>query len=332
MIPIGPRVSRRALLAAGVAVLLAPRGVDAQLAARTARIGILASSTAPAFATNVDVFRRALRELGWVEGRNLALEVRYADAYQRLPVLAAELVGLNVDVIFAMGSPAARAVKQTTATVPIVFETLGDAVSTGLVPNLTRPGGNFTGFSGFAPDLTGKQVELIREILPPTSRVALLANSDNVATAVVVRATEGVATQMGIQLLVVKVRQPAELDVAFQTIVRASANALVVAVDPMFSSQRQRVVELAARHRVPAAYASGDFPEVGGLLSYGQRPTERFLRAAAYVDKILKGAKPGDLPVEQPTKFELIINLKTAKALGLTIPPSVLGRADQVIQ
>jgi putative ABC transport system substrate-binding protein len=332
MIPVCARVSRRALLATGVAALFGPRGVDAQPAARTARVGILASSTEAAFAANVSVFRSALRELGWVEGRNLALEVRYADAYQRLPVLAAELVRLNVDVIFAMGSPATRAAKQTTATVPIVFETLGDAVSTGLVPNLTRPGGNITGFSGFAPELTGKQLELIREILPLASRVALLTNRDNVATAVVVRTTEGIATQMGIQLHVVKVRQPADLDAAFQTIVQAGANALVVVVDPMFSSQRQRIVELAARHRLPAAYASGVFPEVGGLLSYGQPRTERFLRAAAYVDRILKGARPGDLPVEQPSAFELVLNLKTTRALKLDLPPSVRLRATHVIE
>ena len=332
MIPLGARVSRRALFATAVAALVGMRGAHAQPAARTARVGILASSTEATFAANVEVFRRALHELGWVEGRNLALEVRYADAYQRLPDLAAELVRLNVDVIFAMASPAIRAAKQTTTAVPIVMETLGDAVSTGLVSNLARPGGNVTGFSGFAPELTGKQLELIREILPLASRVALLANRDNTATAVVIRTTEGAAARMGMQLHVVKIRQPAELDAAFETIARARADALVVAVDPMFSGQRWRIVELAARHRLPATYASGGFPEVGGLLSYGQHRSERFRRAAAYVDRILKGAKPGDLPVEQPSTFELVLNLKTARTLRLEIPSSVRLRANHLIE
>lgn len=295
-------------------------------------MGVLASSTEVAFAANVEVFRQGLHELGWVEGRNLALEVRYADAYQRLPVLAAELVGLNVDVIFAMASPAIRAAKQATTSVPIVMETLGDAVSTGLVPNLARPGGNLTGISGFSPELTGKQLELLREILPRASRVALLANRDNTAVTVVIRATEGAAARIGVQLHVVKVRQPAELDGAFETMARARVDALIVAADPMFSSQRQRIVELAARRRLPAAYGSGVFPDVGGLLSYGQHKSERFRRAAAYVDRILKGTKAGDLPIEQPSTFELVLNLKTAHALGLELPSSVRLRANHIIE
>jgi putative ABC transport system substrate-binding protein len=295
-------------------------------------VGVLASSTEVAFAANVEVFRQGLHELGWVEGRNLALEVRYADAYQRLPVLAAELVGLNVDVIFAMASPAIRAAKQATTSVPIVMETLGDAVSTGLVPNLARPGGNLTGISGFSPELTGKQLELLREILPRASRVALLANRDNTAVTVVIRATEGAAARIGVQLHVVKVRQPAELDGAFETMARARVDALIVAADPMFSSQRQRIVELAARRRLPAAYGSGVFPDVGGLLSYGQHKSERFRRAAAYVDRILKGTKAGDLPIEQPSTFELVLNLKTAHALGLELPSSVRLRANHIIE
>jgi ABC-type uncharacterized transport system substrate-binding protein len=331
MIPLGARVSRRALLAA-LAAPFGLRGAHAQPAARTARVGILASSTEAAFADNVEVFRQALHELGWVNGRNVTLEVRYADAYQRLPVLAAELVGLKVDVIFAMASPAARAAKQTTTAVPIVMETLGDAVTTGLVPNLARPGGNVTGVSGFAPELTGKLLELIREILPRASRVAFLANRDNTATAVVIRTTEGAAAQRAMQLHVVKVGQPAELDAAFETIARTRADALVVAVDPMFSSQRRRIVELAARHRIPAAYGSGVFPEVGGLLSYGQHRNERFRRAAAYVDRILRGANPGDLPVEQPSTFELVMNLKTARTLRLELPSSVRLRANRLIE
>jgi len=236
-----------------------------------------------------------------------------------------------VDGIFAMAFPAIRAAKQTT-TVPIVIETLGDAVSTGLVPNLARPGGNVTGISGFSPELTDKQLELIREVLPRAARVALLVNPRNPGTAVVIRATEGAAVRMGIQLDVVKVSQPAELDPAFETIARARADALVVAVDPMFTSQRQRVVELAARHRLPAAYGSSLFPAVGGLLSYGAHSRERFRRAAAYVDQILKGARAGDLPIEQPSTFELVLSLKTAHALGLELPSSVRFRADRLIE
>jgi putative tryptophan/tyrosine transport system substrate-binding protein len=212
------------------------------------------------------------------------------------------------------------------------METLGDAVSTGIVPNLARPGGNVTGVSGFAPELTGKQLELIREIVPRASRVALLVNRDNTAAAVLIRTTEGAAARMAMQLHVLQVRQPAELDAAFETVARARADVLIVAPDAMFSSQRRRIVELAARHRIPAAYGSGVFPDVGGLLSYGQHRTERFRRAAAYVDRILKGAKPGDLPVEQPSTFELVLNLKTARTLRLEIPSSVRLRANHLIE
>jgi len=328
------RVSRREVLATGLAALLGPRGARAQSATKVARVGILASSGEAAFASNVDVFRKALRDLGWIEGRNLSLEVRYAaEGYQRLPALASELVGLNVDVIFALASPAIRAAKQATTTIPIVMETLGDAVSTGLVRSLARPGGNVTGLSGFAPELTGKQLELIREILPRSARVALLANGANTATTAVIRTTlESAAARLGVQLHVATVRQPSELDMAFETIARARSDALIVAVDPMFSGQHQRIVELAARHRLPTTYGSGLFPEAGGLLSYGQHQSERFRRAAVYVDRILKGASPGDLPVEQPSVFQLVLNLKTARSLGLQLPDSVRLRADHVIE
>lgn len=327
------RVSRRDVLATGLAALLGPRGARAQTATKIARVGILASSGEAAFASNVDVFRKALRDLGWIEGRNLALEVRYAaQGYQGLPALASELVGLNVDVIFALASPAIRAAKQATTTIPIVMETLGDAVSNGLVRSLARPGGNVTGLSGFAPELTGKQLELIREILPRSARVALLANGANTATTAVIRTTESAAARLGVQLHVATVRQPRELDTAFETIARARSDALIVAVDPMFAGQRQRIVELAARHRLPTTYGTGAFPEAGGLLSYGQHQSERFRRAAVYVDRILKGASPGDLPVEQPSVFELVLNLKTARSLGLQLPDSVRLRADHVIE
>ena len=321
MIHFSPRLSRRVLLATAVMALFGMRGAGAQPTSRIALAGVRLSTEAT-FAANVEVCK-ALHELGSVEGQNLKLEVHYADAYPRLPILAAELVVLNVDVIFTMGSPVMKAAKQATAVTPIVMETLGDAVNSGLVTNLARPGGNVTGISGFAPELTGKQLELLREILPQASRVALLANRDNEATPVIIRATNEIAARIGIQLDIVTVRQPADLDAAFIKIARARAEALVVATDPMFSSQRARIVELAARHRIPAAYQSGLFPEVGGFLSYGLHANERFRRAAGYVDQILKGAKPGELPVEQPRSFELKINLKTAKTLGLELPSSV---------
>jgi putative ABC transport system substrate-binding protein len=331
LIHLSPRLSRRALLATTVATLFALSGARAQQMPRMAKVGVLPSSTEATFAANVEVFRTALRELGWIEGQNLKLEVRYANAYPQLPILAAELVALNVDVIFAMGSPATKAAKQTTAAIPIVMETLGDAVSAGLVTNLSRPGSNVTGISGFAPEMTGKQLELIREILPQASRVAVLANRDNEATKVIIRATSEVAARIGVQLEVVTVRQPADLEAAFVKIARWRADALLVATDPMFSSQRLRIVELAARHRIPAAYQSGLFAEAGGLLSYGLNTSERFRRAAVYVDQILKGAKAGDLPVEQPRVFELKLNLKTARTLGLELPSAVRLRATDLI-
>jgi ABC-type uncharacterized transport system substrate-binding protein len=324
--------TRRAFIGGSLAVLLAPRGALAQ-PAKVARLGLLASSTAETFAASLKIFRTSLQALGWVEGQNLTIEARYAGAhYDQLPALAAELVKLEVDVILTLATPAIQAAKRATTTIPIVFETLGDAVSTGLVPNLARPGGNVTGWSGFAPELSGKRLELIREILPGASRVALLANRTNAATAAVLRATEAAAQQLRMQLLVVDVRTPAGLTAAFDTIVRERREAFVVAADPTLFSQRRRIVELAARHRLPAVYEYRLFAELGGLLSYGPDAYERFRRTAVYVDRILRGARPGDLPVEQPSTFELILNLATADRLRLAIPPSVRVRADHVIE
>jgi putative ABC transport system substrate-binding protein len=324
--------TRRAFIGGSLAVLLAPRGALAQ-PAKVARLGLLASSTAETFAASLKIFRKSLQALGWVEGQNLTIEARYAGAhYDQLPALAAELVKLEVDVILTLATPAIQAAKRATTTIPIVFETLGDAVSTGLVPNLARPGGNVTGWSGFAPELSGKRLELIREILPGASRVALLANRTNAATAAVLRATEAAAQQLRMQLLVVDVRTPAGLTAAFDTIVRERREAFVVAADPTLFSQRRRIVELAARHRLPAVYEYRLFAELGGLLSYGPDAYERFRRTAVYVDRILRGARPGDLPVEQPSTFELILNLATADRLRLAIPPSVRVRADHVIE
>ncbi len=300
---------------------------------KTARVGVLASSTEGNFGPNVKAFREALGATGWVEGRNLTLHVRYAgEQYGRIPELVTELVRLEVDVLVSFGTPATLAAKRATTTIPIVMESLSDAVSTGLVANLARPGGNVTGVSGFAPELSGKRLELIREMLPRAERIAVLVNGANPATAPVLRATESAAQQVRMKLRVFDLRLPAELRPAFETMQRERADALMLVPDPLLFAERLTIIQLAARHRVPAVYETRSFAEKGGLLSYGPLEQERFQRMAWYVDRILRGARPGDLPIEQPTTFELVVNLKTAAALGLTIPQSLLRRADEVIR
>jgi len=324
----------RAVLAVAVALLtsLAADAPNAQ-PPKPARVGVLASSTEANFEPSVRVFREALQAAGWVEGRNLTLDVRYpGEQYARLPELAAELVRLKVDVLASLGTPATLAAKRATTTIPIVMESLSDVVAIGLVVNLARPGGNITGMSGFAPELSGKRLELIREIFPRAERIAVLANRANPATAPVLRATESAGQQMRMKLRILDVRQPAELGAAFDTMRREHTDALVLVADPLLFSERPRIIQLAARHRLPAVYEMRLFPEAGGLLSYGPLSQERFQRMALYVDRILRGARPGELPVERPTTFELVINLNTAKALGVTIPQSLLLRADEVIR
>jgi putative tryptophan/tyrosine transport system substrate-binding protein len=328
-----PSLSRRRLILGSLTVLVVPRVLCAQPMTKAARVGILASSTEENFAPSVKVFREALRTAGWVEGQNLTLEVRYAgERYAQLPELAAELVRLKVDVIASLGTPATEAAKRATTTIPIVMESLADVVSTGLVSNLARPGGNVTGLSGFAPELSGKRLELIREIQPSAVRIAMLANLANPATAQVIRATQSAAQQMRMRLNIVDVRQPGALDAAFDTMTRARNDAFVLAGDPLLFSLQRRIIDLASRHRLPAVYETRVFVEKGGLLSYGPLTHERFARMALYVDRILRGAQPGDLPVEQPSTFELVLNLKTAKSLGLAIPRSLRLRADHVIE
>ena len=324
-------VTRLSLVVA-VSMLGASLAAEAQPAGKIARVGVLASSTEANFAPSVKVFREALQEAGWVEGRNLTLDVRYpGEQYARLPDLASELVGLKVDVLASLGTPATLAAKRATMTIPIVMESLSDVVRIGLVPNLARPEGNVTGVSGFAPELSGKRLELIREIFPRAKRIAVLANRANPVAAPILHETELAGQRLGMKLHVVDVRKPAELEPAFEAMRREHTDALVLIADPLLFSERVLIVQLAARDRVPAVYETRLFPESGGLLSYGPLAQERFQRMAVYVDRILRGARPGELPIEQPTKFELVVNLKTAKALGLTIPPSLLLRADQVI-
>jgi len=326
------RLARLATILA-LSLAFAPLAGEAQEAGKVHRVGVLASSTQSNFEPSVRIFREALYAAGWVEGRNLTLDVRYpGDQYARLQELANELVRLKVDVLASLGTPATLAAKRATTTIPSVMESLSDVVSTGLVPNLARPRGNLTGVSGFAPELSGKRLELIREILPQADRIAVFANRANPVTVPILNVTESAAQQMRMKLHVVDVRQLAELGTAFETVRRERADALVLVADPLLFSARPQIIQLAARHRMPTVYETRLFPDAGSLLSYGPLAQERFERMAAYVDRILRGAQPGDLPIEQPTKFELVINLTTAKALGLTIPQTLLQRADQVIQ
>ena len=327
---------RRAVLLVTLAlgILAVPLSSDAQQPGKVFRVGSLeVNPLTPANSHLADAFRRGLRDLGYTEGQNLVIEWRYAEGKrERLPALAAELVKLKVDVIVAWNTPAAEAAKQVTGTVPIVAVTPADPVGSGLVASLARPGGNVTGLTILAPELSGKRLQLLKEVVPRASRVAVLWNPAHPIAAVYLRETEVAARALGVQLQVLEARVPNDFASAFSAMTKERAQALVVLPDPMSFVNRRQLLELAAKNRLPLIADPREFAEDGGLMAYGTNYADLFRRAATYVDKILKGAKPGDLPVEQPTKFELIINFKTAKALGLTIPQSVLIRADYVIQ
>ncbi len=322
------------LVTLSLALLAAPLTAEAQQAAKIARIGYLAPNLA-AGPHLPEAFRQGLRDLGYVEGRNVVIEYRDAERkFERLPALAAELVALKVDVIVVVGTPAALAVKQATRTLPIVFIGVGDPVTSGLVTNLARPGGNVTGSSALIPELVGKCLEQLTQAIPGVSRVAVLWEPGGLSERTdkdMLKAADVAARALGVRLQVVAARGSADFDRAFSDMTSARAGALTVLPSPIFTSERKRLVDLAAKNRLPAVYPWREFVDAGGLMSYGPNLADMHRRAATYVDKILKGAKPADLPVEQPTKFELVINLKTAKALGLTIPPALLGRADEVI-
>ena len=316
-------------------LLAAPLAAEAQPAAKVARIGFLATSLA-ANPHLTDAFGQGLRDLGYVEGRTVVIEYRDAEGnLERLPALAAELVALKVDVIVSPNTPAALAAKQATRTLPIVFVGVGEPVASGLVSSLARPGGNVTGLSVVSPELVGKWLELLTQAVPEVSRVAVLRQPgamDERTEKDMLKGAEVAARALGVRLQFVEARSSADLERAFSDMIRERAGALTVRPAPMFVSERRRLVALAAKNRLPAVYPWREFVDAGGLMAYGPNLADLYRRAAPYVDKILRGAKPGDLPVEQPTKFELAINLKTAKALGLTIPPSLLQRADQVIE
>jgi putative tryptophan/tyrosine transport system substrate-binding protein len=329
-------IARLAFLGTLAGGLLAtPLAAEAQQAAKVPRIGYLETNRAASPHLS-EAFRQGLRDLGYVEGRNVVIESRDAEGkFERFPALAAELVALKVDVIVVAGTPGTLAAKQATRTLPIVFAAASDPVGSGLVTSLARPGGNITGLSLLTPELVGKRLEQLTQAVPGVSRVVVLWQPSGHGEGTdkdMLKGADAAARALGVRLQVVEARGPADFDRAFSDMTRARAGALTVLPSSMFNSERSRLVDLAAKNRLPAVYPWREFVDAGGLMAYGPNLADLYRRAATYVDKILKGAKPGDLPVEQPTKFELVINLKTAKALGLTIPQSLLQRADEVIQ
>ena len=318
-----------------LALLSVPFAAEAQPAAKIHRIGFLSPSSPadPRTQRFLEAFRQGLRELGWVEGQKIAIEYRWAEERpERLADLTRELVSLNVDVIVAATTPAILPAKHATGTIPIVMAVAVDPVATGLVASLARPGGNITGLSMMAPELIGIQMQLLKELVPTVSRVALLWNPTNASNASQLRHAQDVARALEVRLQPLEARGPSEIESAFAAMTRERADAVIVFVDSTLVHHRTRIAELAAQSRLPAVYGLADHAEAGGLMAYGPNVTDMYRRAATYVDKILKGAKPADLPVEQPTKFDLVINLKTAKELGLTMPPSLLFQADKVFQ
>jgi putative ABC transport system substrate-binding protein len=329
-------VQRRDFLIAAGALLAAPLAAEAQQPPRIARIGYL-SPNLSANPQLAEAFLQGLRDLGYVEGQNLVIEYRSAEGKpERLPALAAELVALKVDVIVSAGGTlAALAAKQATTILPIVVISVGDPVTSGLVTSLARPGGNVTGLSLLFPELVGKCLEQLKQVVPKVSRVALLTQPGAVPEHTqrdILKGAEGAARALGIRLQVVEARGPEDFDRAFSDMTSARAGALSVLSTPVFQSERRHLADMAAKNRLPTVFSFREFVDAGGLMSYGPNLADLSRRAATYVDRILKGAKPGDLPIEQPSKFELVINLKTAKALGITIPQSLLLRADEVIQ
>jgi len=306
---------------------------EAQQAKKVPRIGFLSSRSPDAEKNRLAAFQQGLRELGYLEDKNIVIEHRYAGGkFDRLPDLAAELVRLKVDVLVATGAPASHAAKAATKTIPIVMTNAADPVGTGLVASLARPGGNVTGLSDFNAGVITKRLELLKEVVPTASRVAVLLNPANPTNPLQLKLIQAVAPALGVTLLPLEARGPEDIDRAFTAIRKERPGALIVIGDPMLGDHRRRIIELAVKSRLPASYGGRVSVDDGGLMSYGTNFGDLYRRAAVYVDKILKGTKPADLPVEQPTKFELVINLKTAKQIGVTIPPNVLARADRVIK
>ncbi len=318
------------ILAGGLA---APPGVGAQQAGKVPRIGYFDAASSSTNPELTDAFRDQMHQLGYVEGKNLVIEYRWADGkYDRLPDLAADLVRLRVDVIVTVGDPVILAAKEATTTIPIVMASVGDPVGRGFVASLARPGGNITGVSNLAVALSGKWLEILSEAVPRLSQVAILRNVANPTHPLFWMEAEKVAKRLGLKLQSLGVRTPEDIDAAFESMQKERVGAFVTLPDPLLTGQRVRIAGLAAKAHLPGIAAFRENAETGTLMAYGPSLAANRRRAAVFVDRILKGAKPGDLPIEQPTKFELFINLRTAKALGLTIPPSLLQRADQVIE
>ena len=298
---------------------------------KVARAGYLGHVDTPS--PGMAAFKEGLRAHGWVEGQNLLIEYRYGgDDYDRLRALATELVGLKVDLIVAPSAPTAKAAKDATRTIPIVFHTLNDPVLGGLVASFARPGGNLTGNAGLGPELDRKRMELLKELIPSLSLVTVMVNPSNPMTPPRLKVIDDAARALKISVQVVRASDPSGLDVAFETMGRGKPVGLIVFEDPMFSFHRSRIIDFAARQRLPVVYTQSGWAAQGGLIEYAPNQPEMYRQLARYVDRILRGARPADLPVEQPTKYEMIVNLKTARALGLTVPPAVLLRADQVIE
>ena len=321
------------LIALGAGALAWAGAVRAQAPPTIRRIGLLSGFSPSVEAPSYQAFRLSLRDLGWVEGKNISIEYRYAEGrHDRLPDLAADLVHLKVDVIVTTATSDALAAQKATRTIPIVMVAGGDPVASGLVESLARPGGNVTGLSQMLQELAGKRLELLKEMVPKLSRVAVLCNPQSASATLNWKENQQPARQLGIQLHSLEVRSPNELDKAFEAATRARAGALAILPDPVITTSLKRIVDFAAKSRLPSIYQSSEFADAGGLVTYGPNRAELFRRAATYVDKILKGTKPGDLPVEQPTKLELVVNLKTAKALGLNMPREIIARATRVIE
>ena len=316
-----------------LSLLTAPLTSQAQHAAHVARLGLLIPGSASAFAPRIEIFRHGLRDLGYVEGQHITLESRFADEQaDRLPALAAELVRLQVDVLVTDGEAGSRAAQHATATIPIVMVSVGDPVGAGFVASLAQPGGNITGLSFMLPDVGGKRLELLREAVPTLSRVAVLWNPAVSASTFAFTETQTAAHALGLQLQSLEVRGPDEFAQAFAAMTSEHADGLMVISNPFFFGHRRQLAEQAVRHRLPAMFHLREYAEAGGLMAYGPNIQGMYRRAAYYVDRILKGAKPADLPVEQPTTFELVLNRKTAQALGITFPPTLLILADEVLQ
>jgi len=326
-----PQIGLAVILALGF--ILALLDVEAQQSG-VPRVGYLGNSSPSLEVDLLDAFRQGLRDFGYTEGQNIIIEYRWAEGkYDRFPDLLADLVRLKVDAIVTAGTPGALAAKRATKTIPIVMAVAGDAVGTGLVASLARPGGNVTGSTTIVQELEGKRLELLKEVVPRLSRVAFLSNPTNPLSPIILKQTQLAAPALRLRLEpIVEVKGVSELERAFVTISNVRSDALIMVADRFLLAERTRIVEFAEKHRLPTMYPYSEMVKDGGLMSYSPSYPDLFRRAAKYIDKILKGTKPADLPVEQPTKFELVINLKTAKALGLTIPQSVLGRADEIIQ